>query len=306
MDPALKTRLDELVHSDQVVLFMKGNRRMPRCGFSATVVGILDGLVDSYTTVDVLADPAIRQGVKDYSDWPTLPQLFIDHEFVGGCDIVREMATSGELHKLIGVELQDVDPPSIEVTEAAAAQLAAASQEAGGDFLRFRVPPNFRYELSLGPKMFGDLEVQAAGITLLVARDSAARADGTVLDFVTGPMGEGFQINNPNEPLPVQQMNSTDLKAALDAGTDLHLVDVRPEDERALAKIDAARPLNAETQRWLAELDKGSKLVFHCHHGGRSQKVAEDFRGQGFTNVHNLKGGIDAWSQEVDSGVARY
>ena len=98
MEPTLKAELDALVTSNKVVLFMKGNRRMPRCGFSATVVGILDGLTDHYETVDVLANPAIREGIKEYSDWPTLPQLYIDGEFQGGCDIVREMAASGDLH----------------------------------------------------------------------------------------------------------------------------------------------------------------------------------------------------------------
>jgi monothiol glutaredoxin len=83
---------------------MKGNRRMPQCGFSATVVQILDHLIPEYTTVDVLQDPEVREGIKAYTQWPTIPQLYVKGEFVGGCDIVREMFQTGELQKTLGVE----------------------------------------------------------------------------------------------------------------------------------------------------------------------------------------------------------
>src|SRR5262249_40366325 len=81
---ATRKRIDQIVASDRVVLFMKGTREMPQCGFSAAVVQILDSLVPEYTTVDVLADPRIREGIKAYSSWPTIPQLYLGGEFVGG------------------------------------------------------------------------------------------------------------------------------------------------------------------------------------------------------------------------------
>lgn len=102
MNDATRQRIDDLVKSDKVVLFMKGDRRMPQCGFSATVAQILDQLVPDYTTVNVLADPEIREGIKEYSSWPTIPQLYVNGEFQGGCDIVREMYETGELQKLLG------------------------------------------------------------------------------------------------------------------------------------------------------------------------------------------------------------
>jgi monothiol glutaredoxin len=101
LDEQTRRRLDAIVGSEPVVLFMKGDRRMPQCGFSATVVQILDSLLADYTTVDVLADPAIREGIKVYSSWPTIPQLYLGGEFVGGCDIVREMYASGELREAL-------------------------------------------------------------------------------------------------------------------------------------------------------------------------------------------------------------
>ena len=96
-----RDRIERAIGSDRVVLFMKGTREMPQCGFSARVVQILDRLLPSYTTVDVLADPAIRQGIKEFSRWPTIPQLYVAGEFVGGCDIVTEMFQSGELQELM-------------------------------------------------------------------------------------------------------------------------------------------------------------------------------------------------------------
>ena len=95
-----KTRIDETVKSNDVVLYMKGSKAMPQCGFSSRVAGVLNYMGVDYTDVDVLADNDIRQGIKDYSDWPTIPQLYVKGEFVGGCDIITEMTLSGELDKL--------------------------------------------------------------------------------------------------------------------------------------------------------------------------------------------------------------
>ena len=99
MNDATRERIDALVKGHPVVLFMKGDRRQPQCGFSATVVQILDSLLPEYRTVDVLADPEIRDGVKEYSSWPTIPQLYVAGEFQGGCDIITEMYQSGELQE---------------------------------------------------------------------------------------------------------------------------------------------------------------------------------------------------------------
>ena len=100
-----QNRIDELVKNNDVVLFMKGTALFPQCGFSSRAVAILDRLGVSYETVDVLQDPEIRQGIKQYSDWPTVPQLYVKGEFVGGSDIMMEMFESGELQQLIGAKV---------------------------------------------------------------------------------------------------------------------------------------------------------------------------------------------------------
>jgi monothiol glutaredoxin len=97
-----RERIDEIVRGNDVVLFMKGTELFPQCGFSSRAVAILEHVGVPFKTVDVLQDPDIRQGIKQYSDWPTIPQLYVRGEFVGGSDIMMEMFESGELQQLVG------------------------------------------------------------------------------------------------------------------------------------------------------------------------------------------------------------
>ena len=107
MNENTKSEIESEINNNDIVLFMKGTPVFPQCGFSAATVGILNHLGVKFNSINVLEDEDIRQGIKEYSDWPTIPQLYIKGEFVGGCDIVREMYESGELTDLMsskGVE----------------------------------------------------------------------------------------------------------------------------------------------------------------------------------------------------------
>ncbi|WP_394848050.1 Grx4 family monothiol glutaredoxin [Pendulispora brunnea] len=95
------SRIQDLVQTNHVILFMKGTKNFPQCGFSNAVVQVLKKEGVPFETVNVLADPEIRQGIKDFSNWPTIPQLYVAGKFVGGCDIVTEMHTTGELSKVL-------------------------------------------------------------------------------------------------------------------------------------------------------------------------------------------------------------
>ena len=105
MDSALQARLEALVASSPIVVFMKGSKLMPQCGFSNNVVQILNALAVPFETFDVLSDMEIRQGIKEFSDWPTIPQVYVNGEFIGGSDILIEMYNSGELREKLAVAL---------------------------------------------------------------------------------------------------------------------------------------------------------------------------------------------------------
>jgi len=101
MNESTRQQIEELVTTNPVMVFMKGDRHFPQCGFSGTVIQILENLGVEYTTVNVLADPELRQGIKDYSNWPTIPQVYVQGKLVGGCDIMRELYTRGELEGIL-------------------------------------------------------------------------------------------------------------------------------------------------------------------------------------------------------------
>jgi monothiol glutaredoxin len=108
MDNSVTERIKSDIESNDVVLYMKGTPVFPQCGFSSTVVQVLTHLGVKFKGIDVLSDPSIREGIKQFSNWPTIPQLYVKGEFLGGCDIVREMYQSGELQELLSTNGIDV------------------------------------------------------------------------------------------------------------------------------------------------------------------------------------------------------
>jgi monothiol glutaredoxin len=303
LSDTMRKQIQELVEREPVLLFMKGTRTAPACGFSAQVVQILDALAPRYATVDVLTDPAMRDGIKEFSEWPTIPQLYVAGKFVGGCDIVRELSASGELETLLGGgDTTEPAVPRITVSAAAAAAFQGAVPE--GDAIHFQIGPGFQYDLYVGPREPGDIEVQAGSISVLIDRATARRADGVHIDYIGGE-GGGFKIENPQEPPRVRQITAPELSEMLGRG-EVDLFDVRPEAERARASIGAARPLDQSGEQHLLALPRDRAVAFHCHHGIRSQAAAEQALSKGFSRVYNLRGGIDAWSAAVDPSVPRY
>ncbi len=305
MNEATKQKISQTISASPVVLFMKGRRRLPQCGFSAQVVSLLDQIVDDYETVNVLDDPEIRQGIKEFSDWPTIPQLYINGEFVGGCDIVTQMFEAGELHKALGKEQPNVEAPTLTVSDSAAAALKEALKESGAQAVRLMIDGAWRPGLDLVAPGPADLKIDANGVAFVVDRGTAQRADGVSIDFVAGDDG-GFKIANPNEPARVKPLHAKELAQKMAAGDAFELIDVRTEQEAQIAKIEGAKLLNDDVKNYLEDLDKDTVLVFHCHHGPRAQNAAAYFINQGFKKVFNLVGGIDAWSQQVDNTVPRY
>jgi len=306
LDPALHSRIEALLRKNPVVLFMKGSPQAPRCGFSAATAGVLNELLGDYASVDVLEDAEIREGIKAYGNWPTIPQLYVKGELIGGADIVQSMYTSGELQKLFGLPEPDRTPPAITITDAAAQSIRGAMADAEpGLALHLAIDPRYHAQFHLAEPADGTIRSESNGIAIHMDLASARRARGIRIDWVTTPQGEGLAIDNPNAPEPVKSMSVRELKTRLDSGA-ITLVDVRPPEERAQAAIRTEFLTFDDGVETLNELPKDTALAFVCHTGGRSARAAEHFRSLGFRNVYNIDGGIDAWAREIDATVPRY
>ena len=305
LDPALRARIDSLLAANPVVLFMKGNPGAPACGFSSKAVGALDAAGATYAHVDVLQDAEIREGIKAYGDWPTIPQLYIGGELVGGSDIILQMAGSGELHAALGLPAPDRTPPQITITPAAAAMLRQAIDDAGeGYALQVDIDRGFNARLQLAPVDEAAIASESGGIRAQFDLASAQRARGMSIDWADDERGKGLVIDNPNAPPKVRNITPAQADEQARAGA-LVIVDVRPAEERALASLAMDHATFDDGVEEIEALPKDAPLAFLCHRGGRSAQAAEHFRALGFKNVANIAGGIDAWSQ-IDPAVPRY
>ena len=306
LDPALQARIRSVLDANRVVLFMKGSPRAPQCGFSAKAVGALADTGVEYGHVDVLSDPEIREGIKVYGQWPTIPQLYIGGELVGGSDIIEQMANSGELHAALGVPPPDRTPPSITIAPEAARMLKESIANAGeGHALQLAIDANFNARLQLAPIDPNAISTEVEGIRAQFDLASARRAEGLRIEWVDDVRGRGLFIDNPNAPPKVQSM-SPDEAARRAAAGDLLLVDVRPADERALAPAPVPhRTLDDGGLAVLEKLPPDTAIAFLCHHGNRSAQAGEHFRQRGFRDIHNVVGGIEAWA-DIDPNVPRY
>jgi monothiol glutaredoxin len=303
--PATRARIENLLAENRIVLFMKGSRAAPQCGFSAATTDRLNALLDDYVTVDVLADEEIRQGIKEFGNWPTIPQLYVDRELVGGADIVQSMFDTGELHRVLGVPEPDRTPPEITISDAAVAAIRQALSDAGDMKLFLVVDGRFQPQFQLREASGNEICVVANGLEVCFDLASAQRARGASIDWTRTPHGEGLAIHLPAAPTAVKSLDVHALTRRRDAG-DNTVIDVRPAQDRALAPFAQAEVLDAESHARLAALPKDAPLAFLCHHGNSSRGAAEHFREHGFRDVWNIEGGIDAWAEQIDPSVPRY
>ncbi|MDR1075126.1 MAG: Grx4 family monothiol glutaredoxin [Xanthomonadaceae bacterium] len=307
LDPSLRARIKALLQANPVVLFMKGEPGMPQCGFSAKASGTLEGLGVAYAHVDVLADQEIREGIKEYGSWPTIPQLYVNGELVGGSDIIEQMANSGELGQLLGLPPVDRTPPSITVTPAAAEKLRGAMLDNGRSAaLALTINAQFQTQFQIVPINGNAIATETKGLRFQFDPASAKRANGIIIDWVDDFRGQGLSIDNPNAPRPVESIPVQETEQRVRAGS-LVLVDVRPPEERATASVNLPfKTFDDDGMDELENLAKDTPLAFICHRGGRSAQAAEHFNALGFTEVYNVDGGIDAWATLVDASIPRY
>ncbi len=174
LQPETRQQIESLLAEHPVVLFMKGNPQAPMCGFSAAASGALNDLVPGYFSVDVLADQTIRDGIKAFGDWPTIPQLYVKGELVGGADIIKQMYTSGELHKMLGVAEPDRTPPEITITDAAAEKIRAHLPDDGEGVLHLAVDGSNQAGFTLAPATAYD--IVSTAWSLIGSRPCRAKA----------------------------------------------------------------------------------------------------------------------------------
>jgi monothiol glutaredoxin len=302
----LRQHIDSLINNNSIVLFMKGSKDKPQCGFSKQVVDILHQMVGDFITVDVLSDPELREGIKIYSSWPTIPQLYINGEFVGGCDIVLDLFRKNELQKLLNLEKATVKP-TINLSPAALDAFKKASLDCQDDEkIRLSINIDFEHNLSFDRKGNDDFCLSFSDLEIIIDPYSAFLAHNLRIDYITQNLDSGFSFDNPNEPPVVNELSVEEFKAWHTQGKDVLLIDVRPKSEREIAHISFARSLSEMTKEEIANLKKNQVIVFHCHHGGRSKRMGETFRKKGFTNLYNLTGGIDAWAKKIDKAMPVY
>jgi monothiol glutaredoxin len=305
LDNATRERIETVLKDHRVVLFMKGDRRQPQCGFSAAATNMLNELLPDYHTINVLEDPEIREGIKAYGEWPTIPQLYVGGELVGGADIIRQLYTSGELHELFGAAKPDRTPPEITITDAAAEAIRQGTASAQGVALHLEIGPDHSAGFQLAPAGEHDIVAHSNGLDVHFDPASAQRAKGIVIDWVSTVQGEGLSLKFPGAQ-EIKSITVHELKARLAEGS-ITLIDVRPAHGRSQATpLAHARVLEEEGYESLAALPKDTALAFICHHGISSLEMAKRFAAHGFSDISNVEGGMDAWAAEIDSSVPRY
>lgn len=298
LDEATRSKIEQQITGNKVVLYMKGTPQQPMCGFSAKTVGMVSELVADFVTVDVLADQAIREGIKVYGNWPTIPQLYVDGELVGGCDIITEMYNSGELHVLMGAAKPDRTPPTVTITDQAAENIRAGMQGHEALVLHMSVDAEWRPSFVLEPPADGDIISTANGIELHFDLPSAQRAQGAMIDWVDAVDGSGLDVSLPAAPVPIKRLQPDQLKGMIETGTAPLIVDVRSIDDRQkMPPISGAIGLDKDSLAELQSRPKDTTIVFVCNVGNSSMGAAEHFRKLGFSDVYNLEGGMQAWQQ---------
>jgi monothiol glutaredoxin len=306
VDTQTRSRIESIIGDNRVVLFMKGTPAQPQCGFSARTIGVLNQMVDDYETVNVLADQEMREGIKAFSDWPTVPQLYVDGEFQGGCDLVMEMYNRGDLHTLFGKEPPDRTPPEINISVEAAAMMRGALEANPGASIHLTIDDAWEHQFNLGPASGHEVRASSNGIDILMDVNTAPRTKGMSLSVTDNVGGQSLSVDNPNMPPPVRSLDVSEFAEWRKQGTAPLLVDVRTPAEREQASIGDSTLLDAESMPRIEAMDREIPIVFYCHTGMRSAQAAEHFRKMGFTTVYNLTGGIDAWSRQIDSSVPVY
>ncbi len=200
LDSETRGIIDNLLSSNKVVLFMKGSPDQPQCGFSAKTIATMDLLVADFMAVNVLEHPTIREGIKEYANWPTIPQLYIEGELIGGNDIIQDMHKSGELATALGVKIPTVTQPKITISADGIAIIKNALDSEPSGSLHLQISARWTHQISLAEDPGDGICVAIDGIELHMDPWTAARADGLNMALEEDMTGTRFAFENPNAP----------------------------------------------------------------------------------------------------------
>ena len=296
MNEQTKQSIENLVNNNTCVLFMKGNPQYPQCGFSSNTVKILQELVgDKFSYCNVLEDQNIREGIKEYGNWPTIPQLYINKELIGGNDIVTEMYNTGELQTLLDLPLPVKEPAAISITEKAQENIRKGIQNIGSKVLMLSIDSQYNTRFSIEEAKGYEIISHVEDIKIYMDVGTAKRANGLEIDWVEDLQGAGLVIKNPNEPKKIKQITKQDLMDGIQRGKYPNIYDVRPENMFLAQSIPGSKRLDKEGMQEIESFSKETPLVFVCNVGKTSQETCDFYRKKGYTNINNLIGGVSNW-----------
>ncbi len=279
-------QVDDAIASDDVVVFMKGTREAPHCGFSAQMVEILNHLLPNYSTFDVRDDVELRRVVKERSGWPTFPQLYVRGEFIGGSDIVKELFVSGDLAGRLGVAPAELPSPELHFSQRALEQLVRL---AAGQPVRIELDARGDSHLSVSQRQSSDIELSVGDIVVVMDVLTATRADGLRVDYLPEP--GGFIVSHA-KVTPITAARFTEMLAMQEP---LLVVDCRTLAEYSTGSVPGAEHLNQALLEHLAGANEERTVVFVCRNGSRSSNVAEHFAVLNGTPARYLEGGLERW-----------
>lgn len=296
MKEQTKQAIETLVQNNTCVLFMKGNPTHPQCGFSSNTVGILKELVgEDFTYCNVLEDNEMREGIKEYGNWPTIPQLYINNELVGGNDIVTEMFNTGELQSMLNLPQPSREPAKINISDKAVENILKGTENMGLNVLMLSIDGQFTTRFSIEEPKGYEVVTVCGDIKIYMDVGTAKRAEGIEINWVEDLQGAGLVIKNPNEPQAVIQIAKQELSKGIKEGRYNHIYDTRTEQQYNAQAIPGSKRLDKENMKQIEGLEKNIPLVFVCEVGNTSQGACEFYRKKGYSQVNNLVGGVAGW-----------
>ncbi|WP_394538546.1 glutaredoxin domain-containing protein [Lysobacter enzymogenes] len=308
LSAADRQRIETLLRAHRLVVFMNGAPDAPERFFSHKICRLLDGLGLDYAHVDVSADSKLREQIKAYGGLQAIPQLYLDGQPLGGSEVVERMAGADELHAALGLPAPDRTPPAVRLTQAAAEFLRGVVRGKGaGTVVDIAVDPQFRSSLRFGPRRNDAIAAEVDGVALQFDLASARRAEGLSIDWQDVERGPSLLLNHPRAPVPkpVRWLSPSEADARVRAGT-LTIVDLRREEERALARLSVPFLYLDEGTHEIRNMPPQAPLAVLCHRGERCWHGAQHLVQLGHRDVYAIEGGIDAWAADVDASIPRY